>query len=100
MDDQAITPPHGTDPHRRVRVRVRVKRKRSLFERIKKKLEMPHLRRRERNSRIAIGGVILFAIFYLAVLRPVLDYLIPPSRPKQVQIPLPAKTQGLGLPKR
>ena len=44
------------DSHRR---RVRVPRKRTPWKRLKKFLEMPHLKRRDRNQRLAIVGVVV-----------------------------------------
>ena len=78
--------------HRR---RVRVRRKRTLWERTKKFLEMPHLKRHDRNQRLAIAGVIIMLVVYLLVLRPLMAWLLPPSKPKQVQIVMPAGKTGL-----
>lgn len=50
--------------------------KRTPGERIKKFLEMPHLKRRERNQRLAIVGVIVLLGVYL-VLMSLMDTLSP-----------------------
>lgn len=70
----------------RVRIRKRVPRKRSLFYRIKKKLEMPYLKRHDRNQRLAIGAVLLLAVVYLGIVRPIMDRFFPPPVRKGVQI--------------
>jgi len=66
----------GPHTHRH---RVRVKRKLTLGKRIRKALEMPQLKRRDRNQRVAIMGVVLFLLLYLAVLRPIIDFVFPPK---------------------
>ena len=101
MEDQVAPghPAHGpSDPQRqRVRVRVRVHRKRTLLEKITKALEMPKLKRRDRNQRIAIGGVLLLFVFYLVVLRPIINWMMPAEKPKSSQISIP---KGLNPTKR
>ena len=103
MEDQVVpghtTPaPAPADPHRqRVRVRVRVHKKRTLLERIKKALEMPKLKRRDRNQRVAIGGVLLLFLIYLVVLRPIINWMMPVEKPKSSQISIP---KGLNPTKR
>lgn len=67
-------------------------RKRTLGEKIKKFLEMPKLKRRDRNQRIAIAGVVLFLLVYLVVLRPMIDFFFPDTRPKPRQSG-PARSQ-------
>lgn len=67
----------GHGEHHRHRVRVR--RKRTLWEKVKKALEMPNLKRRDRNQRLAIVGVILLLGVYLLILRPLADLLFPES---------------------
>jgi hypothetical protein len=70
-----------------------VHRKRSLWERLKKYLEMPHLKRRDRNQRVAIVGVMVGLVVYLLVLRPIIDIMFPDTRPKQAQSgPTPGST--------
>ena len=76
---------HAPAPER-VRIRKRVPRKRSLFARIKKALEMPTLKRHDRNQRLAIGAVLLLAVVYLGIVRPVMERLFPPPVRKGVQI--------------
>ena len=77
--------------HRR---RVRVRRKRTLWERLEKYLEMPHLKRRDRNQRVAIVGVMIGLVVYLFILRPLINIMFPPdTRPKQTQSgPAPGNT--------
>ena len=75
--------------------------KRTLGQRIKKYFEMPHLKRRDRNQRVAIVGVIAGLAVYLLVLRPVIALLFPPSRPRPAQPSRPpARKPGLPGQKR
>jgi len=69
------------DPANRHRVRVR--RKLTRWEKIKKALEMPQLKRRERNQRIAIVGVVVALGVYFLVLRPIADWMFPDAPVKQ-----------------
>lgn len=88
MENQVAHPEH----HRR---RVRVPRKRTLAKRIKKLLEMPHLKRRERNQRIAIGAVILMLGLYVAIVRPIIDYFFPYTVVKKTTaVPVNPKITG------
>jgi len=87
---------HSHDHHRR----VRVPHKRTLGQRIKKYLEMPHLKRRERNQRVAIVGVMIGLVVYLFVLRPLIDLILPDTRPKQAQSGPPPGKSGLSPKKR
>ena len=68
-------------PHRR-----RVHRNKTLGERITKILAMPHLKRRERNQRLAIIGVILLLGVYLVVLRPLFHILFQDNTPKKATV--------------
>lgn len=82
----------GTAPPK---YRVRVKRKKTLFERIKKALSMPHLKRHERNQRLAIGTVVVLLAVYLVVVRPIVNYFFPYVPPKKAQtIPIQPKQGG------
>ena len=75
-------------------------RKRTLFERIKALLEMPRLKRSERNQRLAIAGVLVAMAVYFLVIRPVMNVLFPytPTRTqKSGPGPAPGKT---GLQKK
>lgn len=69
---------HGEHPRHRVRVR----RKLTLWEKVKKALEMPQLKRRDRNQRVAIVGVILLLGVYFLILRPIADLLYPDTATK------------------
>ncbi len=75
--------------------RVRVKRKKTPLQRIKKVLSMPHLKRRERNQRLAIGTVVLMLGLYLAIVRPIIDYFFPYVPPKKTQTLTPPTKTGL-----
>lgn len=91
MEDQIKISPPGE----RVRIRKRVPRKRTPFERIAKLLEMPHLKRHERNQRVALGGVLLLALVYFGAVRPIMNRFFPPAARKGVQITAPAPRPGL-----
>ena len=81
----------------RVYRRVRVPRKKTRAERIQKYLEMPHLRRSDRNQRLALAGVILLLAVYLVVVRPLLNLILPASTPSQTQAgpaPKPGRVNG------
>jgi hypothetical protein len=54
---------------------------------------MPHLKRRDRNQRLAIVAVILFMGIYLVVVRPLFAVLFPPPAPKKAVF-VPAKRPG------
>ncbi len=71
-------------------------RKRTLGEKITKLLEMPKLKRRDRNQRLAIVGVVLFLLVYLVVLRPLIDFFFPDTRPKQRQSAPAQRPAGKG----
>ncbi len=81
---------------RPARHRVRVHRQKSVWERTTKFLAMPHLKRRDRNQRVAIVLIILFMGLYLVVLRPLFVLLFPTPPPKRVVVP----AGKLGGPKR
>lgn len=84
--------PLGTAPQK---IRRRVKIKQTLPQRIKKVLSMPHLKRRERNQRVAIGAVVLMLGLYLAIVRPIIDYFFPYVPPKKTQSLTPPAKTGL-----
>ena len=73
MEDPII---HRPEHHRR---RVRVPRRRTRWQRLKKFLEMPHLKRRDRNQRVAIVSVVFMLLLYLGVIRPVVNLIFPPA---------------------
>jgi len=70
-----------------------VHRKATRAEKIRLALEMPRLRRSDRNQRLGIVVVILLAGVYFLVLRPLADLLLPQTRAKKTQ---PAAAPGKG----
>lgn len=74
--------------------RVRVTRKQTLAEKIKFFLAMPHLKRRDRNQRVAIVGVVVLLLVYLFMLRPLFEILYPDAITKPQQA-APAGKGGL-----
>lgn len=73
------------------RHRIRIKRKLTLWERTRKALEMPRLKRRDRNQRLAIVGVVAFLLVYLLVLRPLIDYVFPAKYKSSTPVTMPTK---------
>lgn len=81
----------GPQTHRH---RVRVKRKLTLGEKIRKALEMPQLKRRDRNQRVAIVGLVLLLLLYLAVLRPIIDFFFPAKLKNERSAPAAPANRG------
>lgn len=75
-------------------------RRRTLWVRIIKYLEMPHLNRRDRNQRVAIAGVVMFMVVYLLVLRPLIDIMFPASQSKQTKSAPASGSTGIANKKR
>lgn len=92
MEDQVNGPPLQLGD--RTRRRVRVKRKLTLWEKLVRATEMPGVRRRERNQRLAIVGVVMALVVYLVAIRPVIQWLTPPTKGKQTSVPIPSKNPG------
>ena len=94
MEDQVSRPPIQLgDPARR---RVRVKRKLTTWEKLQRMVEMPGVRRRERNQRLALVGILVALVVYLVAIRPVVQWMTPISKSKQTNVPIPSKAPGLG----
>ncbi len=71
-----IPPPERRHRHRR-------HRKRTLTERFLKLIEMPRLKRAERNQRLAIGAVLLLTVVYFVILRPIVNVFFPDKPTKR-----------------